>query len=589
MSDRDQDRDEERPGERTGEPAGDRAETGQAAGGGEFSLFTEDGPLWHYPGPALVVGGNAVVLAANAKARPLVEMLTGGGRRELRAAIDDALGGRSAQISPLVIEAGLLSAEGDSQALDLAVMPWGQGTAALILGRDVTLERNLREALIESRQRYKDLIEASHEFVWETDAKGCFSFVSPRGALGYGAKELIGRKAEDLLVEDEPAPGPFSTEVPLEDVEVWVSRSDDEPACLLLNARPLLGPDQQWRGARGVASDVTERRQQESDRARSRNQERLLSYILGLVRSELEPARMLEAAASALVPALPAAGIAVYRLAEDGGGSPHRAVETGVQIPEELLEEALEELDGEEMTVDLETDDGLLMLHTTAHEGGVNGAICLWRGLRDGPWNEEDRGLVEELAAQLGLAIEQLRRQEALEKESAIDPLTGLLNRRSFERSLEERLMKAPGAWRDGVLFYVDLDNFKQVNDRFGHDRGDAALVAVAGILNRFTRRQDLAARLGGDEFALFLVDIPLEAARRKARTLVRAASQLKAFSPPEGPALGFSVGLAVTDPNRRETLVALMKRADKAMYEVKHGGKSGLAIAPACREEDAA
>ncbi len=564
-------------------------ETGQGESGGEFSLFNEDGPLWHYPGPALVVGGNAVVLAANAKARTLVEMLTRGGTHELRSAIDDALAGSSTQLSPLVIEAGLLSTEGDSQALDLAVMPWGRGTAALILGRDVTLERNLREALIESRQRYKDLIEASHEFVWETDAKGCFSFVSPRGALGYSAKELIGRRAEELLFEDEPAPGPFSTETPLEDVEVWVTRADEEPACLLLNASPLLGPDERWRGARGVASDVTERRQQESEQARNRNQERLLSYILGLVRSELEPGRMLGAAAAALVPALPAAGVAVYRLAEDGEDTPHRAVETGVAIPEELLDEALEELDGEEMTVDLETDDGLLMLHTTAHDGQVNGAICLWRRLADGPWSDEDRGLVEELSVQLGLAIEQMRRQETLEKDSAIDPLTGLLNRRSFERSLEERLMQAPGAWRDGVLFFVDLDNFKQVNDRFGHDRGDAALVAVAGILNRFTRRQDLAARLGGDEFALFLVDIPLEAARRKARTLVRAANQLKPFSPPDGPALGFSVGLAVTDPNRRETLAALMKRADKAMYKVKHGGKSGLAIAPACREEDAA
>ncbi|MDJ0970784.1 MAG: diguanylate cyclase [Kiloniellales bacterium] len=565
------------------------SEIGQGEPGGEFSLFNEDGPLWHYPGPALVVGGNAVVLAANAKARPLVEMLNGGRKQELRAAIDDALAGNSTQISPLLIEAGLLSTEGDSQALDLAVMPWGRGTAALILGRDVTLERNLREALIESRQRYKDLIEASHEFVWETDAKGCFSFVSPRGALGYSAKELIGRRAEELLFEDEPAPGPFSTETPLEGVEVWVTRADEEPACLLLNAAPLFGPEERWRGARGVASDVTERRQQESEQARNRNQERLLTYILGLVRSELEPGRMLAAAAAALVPALPAAGVSVYRLADDGEDTPHRAAETGVVIPGELLDEALEELDGEEMTVDLETDDGLLMLHTTAHEGRVNGAICLWRRLADGPWSDEDRGLVEELSVQLGLAIEQMRRQETLEKDSTIDPLTGLLNRRSFERSLEERLMQAPGAWRDGVLFYVDLDNFKQVNDRFGHDRGDAALVAVAGILNRFTRRQDLAARLGGDEFALFLVDIPLEAARRKARTLVRAANQLKPFSPPDGPALGFSVGLAVTDPNRRETLAALMKRADKAMYEVKHGGKSGLAIAPACREEDAA
>lgn len=555
----------------------------------DFGLFSEDGPLQHFPGPALIVGRNSVVLAANAKARPLVEMLNRGGSSELRAAIEDGLAGKTAQISPLLIEAGLLSAGGENQALDLAAMPWGQGTAVLILGRDVTLERNLREALIESRQRYKDLVEASHEFVWEVDAKGCFTFVSPRGALGYAASDLIGRSAAELLVEEEPFPGPFSTERPLEDVEIWVSRADEEPVCLLLSAMPVLSAEGQWCGARGVASDITERRQQEAEEAHSRNQERLLTYILGLVRTELEPGRMLGAAAGALVPALPAAGVAVYRLDGAEEKAPHRTVEAGVAIPEEVLTEALEELDGSEVTVDLETDDGLLMLQTTAFDGKVNGAVCLWREQEQEAWSDDDRTLVDELSEQLGIAIEQLCRQEDLEKQSSIDPLTGLLNRRSFERRLEERLLQAPGAWRDGVLFYVDLDNFKQVNDRFGHDRGDAALIAVSHILNRFTRRQDLAARLGGDEFALFLVDIPVEAAVRKARTLVRAASQLKQFSPSGGPALGFSVGLATTDPNRRESLASLMKRADRAMYDVKHGGKSGLAIAPDTPAEDAA
>lgn len=555
----------------------------------DFSLFSEEGPFQHYPGPALMLGHNGVVLAANAKARPLVEAIKRGGDPELRAAIADALSGQTAQVSPLLLEASALRGESESQALDLVVMPWGQGTAVLILGRDITLERNLREALIESRQRYKDLIEASHEFVWETDAEGRFVFVSPRGALGYAAKELIGLRAAELLVEEEPAPGPFSTQKPLEDAELWVSRADDEPVCLLVTASPLQGADGTWSGARGVARDVTERREKESDLAHGRNQERLLSYILGLVRSELEPGRMLGAAAGALVPALPAEGVAIYEFPAGKGKAPHRAVETGAAIPEEALKEALEELQGEEVTVELEMDDGLLMLQTTAFEGKVNGAVCLWRSLQQGDWSDDDKGLVEDLTEQLGLAIEQLQRQEELEKQSSIDPLTGLLNRRSFEQRLQQRLEQAPGAWRDGVLFYVDLDNFKQVNDSFGHDRGDAALVAVANILNRFTRRQDLAARLGGDEFALFLVDIPMAVAVRKARTLVRASAQLKQFSPPGAAPLGFSVGLAVTDPNRRESLESLMKRADKAMYEVKHGGKSGLAVAPDSREENAA
>jgi len=87
------------------------------------------------------------------------------------------------------------------RAYDVVVLPWADSTVALVLGRDVTLERSLRAALVESRQRYKDLVEISNDFAWETDAEGRFVFVSPRGALGYPATELVGRPAAELLLD----------------------------------------------------------------------------------------------------------------------------------------------------------------------------------------------------------------------------------------------------------------------------------------------------------------------------------------------------------------------------------------------------
>src|SRR3546814_12535032 len=109
-----------------------------------------------------------------------------------------ALAGNAAQVSPLLVKAGPGTTAAE-RAFDVVVLPWASGTVALLLGRDVTLERSLRAALVESRQRYKDLVEISNDFAWETDGEGRFAFVSPRGALGYPAPALVGRPAHELL------------------------------------------------------------------------------------------------------------------------------------------------------------------------------------------------------------------------------------------------------------------------------------------------------------------------------------------------------------------------------------------------------
>ncbi len=173
----------------------------------DLGLFAAGGSFERFPGAVLLTGQNGIVLAANPAAEGVVTLLQGGGSEELRMAIEAALGGRAAQINPLLLtpargDGG--GAEGDAkgvgQAFDVAVLPWGDGAAALLLGRDITLERSLRAALIESRQRYRDLVEAACDFAWETDAKGNFSFVSTQGALGYSAAELAGTQAQYLQI-----------------------------------------------------------------------------------------------------------------------------------------------------------------------------------------------------------------------------------------------------------------------------------------------------------------------------------------------------------------------------------------------------
>jgi len=549
-------------------------------------LFAAGGSFERFPGAVLVAGRNGLVLAANAAAEPIATLLQSGASDELRAAIHSALTGQVAQINPL-----LLAREDGKRtvglAFDVAILPWGSGTAALLLGRDITLERSLRAALIESRQRYKDLVEASSDFAWETDADGRFTFVSAHGALGYSAAELVSAQALDLLLDAASAQDtPFATRVSVQEVEMWVKGADGEPACLLTTALPLTGLDGEWCGARGLCRNITDERTHEAALAGDRHRERLLAYILGIVRDEMDPEHMLNAAAGALVPALPATGIAIYSL--DDAGAMTCVAQAGTLPPDDVIAPTLRRIAAGEEHVEMAVESGAVYAKETRFQDQRNGILCLWRVGASGPWNSEDRFLLTEIASQIGLANHQLVRQQALEAASSTDPLTGLLNRRCFVETLEARHMRHGDRRAGAALFFIDLDNFKLVNDTHGHQQGDLALAGVARLLREHTRSRDLAARLGGDEFALYVEDISAAAAEQKGRDLIEAAAYLGPMSgDPERP-LGLSIGIAMCEPDRQEKSAELIERADQAMYAVKRRDKGGIAVAPTPRSRRA-
>jgi diguanylate cyclase (GGDEF)-like protein/PAS domain S-box-containing protein len=544
-----------------------------------LGLLSPGGPFEDFPGPVLVVARNGVVLSANPRAEPLSRLLQGGMTVELRDALNAALAGKVAQVTPLLL--GRTSATEDAgQALDLVVLPWAEGAAALLLGRDITLERSLRSALIDSRQRYKDLVEASSDFAWEVDAEGRFAFVSPRGALGFAASELVGQRVQAFLLEaGETEASPFATRVPVDQVEVWFRDADGKAACLSATGLPLHGPDGEWLGVRGTCRDITDERSREAALSRARHRQQLLAYILRMVRDELEPARLLMAAAEALVPALPALGVAIYCR---GSGDAFACVaQAGSKPPQTVLAPLLARLAAGEALLEAHDEAGCLLLRATRYQGRVNGALCLWRGISEDVPGEEESILLDEVSAQIGVTNQLLAREEELEKLSSTDPLTGLLNRRSFVDRLEQHFARPESKTQAATLFYMDLDNFKLVNDRHGHQAGDKALLALTEILRTQGRTGDLAARLGGDEFALFCAGMPAAIAEEKGRALLEAAAALAHFTAdPELP-LGLSVGIAAFDPGTAEDLQSLLDRADTAMYAVKRRGKGGLEFAP--------
>jgi diguanylate cyclase (GGDEF)-like protein len=163
---------------------------------------------------------------------------------------------------------------------------------------------------------------------------------------------------------------------------------------------------------------------------------------------------------------------------------------------------------------------------------------------------------------------------------SRIDALTGLMNRRAFEQELVNRLAHAERSGRGGTLLYVDLDNFKAINDNFGHERGDDALQEVARTLLTMSRSYDLVARLGGDEFVVWFEETEVADGCSRAQDLIDAFAGLKRFSGADLPPLGGSVGVAPSRPGDCADIRDILGRADRAMYAAKRNGKSAWALA---------
>jgi diguanylate cyclase (GGDEF)-like protein len=190
------------------------------------------------------------------------------------------------------------------------------------------------------------------------------------------------------------------------------------------------------------------------------------------------------------------------------------------------------------------------------------------------------KGLAEAVAAQLGLALANVQLRETLRSQSIRDPLTGLFNRRYMEETLERETHRARRASGPTSVLMVDIDGFKQQNDAFGHDAGDAILRELAALLQRNLRKEDVACRYGGEEFVLVLPDAALEHAARRAEQLRLAVKQMRV--PHHELSLGpitVSIGVSAF-PEHGADAQALLRAADAALYVSKRQGKDRVTVA---------
>ncbi len=204
-------------------------------------------------------------------------------------------------------------------------------------------------------------------------------------------------------------------------------------------------------------------------------------------------------------------------------------------------------------------------------------------------FEDHDRMTAVSLAAQAVIALDNARLHRIVERQARIDGLTGLANRRACEDQLAVEVARVERFGGPLAVVIADLDDFKEINDRFGHPAGDLVLREFARTLEEGIRDVDLASRWGGEEFVLLLPGTDVGGAAHLADRISHALESRLVLSV-DGEAIPVTASFGVAGFPESSSAQALLAAADGALYEAKRGGKNRVAAAgePAARPQQA-
>ncbi len=203
-------------------------------------------------------------------------------------------------------------------------------------------------------------------------------------------------------------------------------------------------------------------------------------------------------------------------------------------------------------------------------------------------FGDEDQQFLPLVVDRISLALENARRAAELSRMAFHDPLTNLPNRTLLLDRVAHALARTGRTGRSAAVLFLDLDNFKVINDSLGHQAGDALLIEVAQRLSSSVREDDTVARLGGDEFTILLEDVASEAEAIEAAERVAQALQAPILLDSHELRVTASIGIVVSNSAEHKSSEGFLRAADVAMYCAKVQGKSGYAVFEPSMEQQA-
>lgn len=482
---------------------------------------------------------------------------------------------------------------GGTRSFDLTFIPSfhekGGLASILVTGAESTFERNLTKALSQSRELFRDLVLCSTDLAFETDRTGVFTYVSPGGLAGFSAKSLNGRSSHALLLrraeggeQDDTRLNPFMACEPLNDYEIWIRGADGENRCLLVTALPAADRDGFLKGTRGIARDITDLKEREEALRLAAERDRLIVSIVESMRKEIRPQTILETALRELVPATGAGAAFIFgRDAATGDRfelvAAHESGSDEDEISGEQISTLLNEVNAPRDTVSLALSHRAVLITPAENQNTVAGFMAIAFGDAR-PVSVNAYSLAEHVAPHIGVALAQAEELNALERMSQTDELTGLANRRALLLHLDRALRAVRNQAHEGALLFLDMDDFKPINDELGHETGDRLLAALGARLKAGSRKDDVPARLGGDEFCIWLSGASREGALLKAQKILAECADLSQEVKIPW-TVSFSIGAAYVEPGSAVTPSMLMDQADKALYQAKRAGKGKAAL----------
>jgi len=211
-------------------------------------------------------------------------------------------------------------------------------------------------------------------------------------------------------------------------------------------------------------------------------------------------------------------------------------------------------------------------------EAGTVSTLRLFSGAE--PFDEEARDAARWIATQAEIALENAHLHRLVQQQALTDELTSLANRRRFMAEFRREAQRADRTETPLSVIVLDLDDFKQINDTWGHDTGDAVLRGLADVLTGATRTVDLPARLGGEEFAVLLPNTDAEGARGVAERVQRDLGEMRV--PAGDDAVGVTASFGISSFPEGAALADLLNDADRCLYEAKRAGKNRIVVTAA-------